>query len=1205
VALANRDRAALARLIREFAPARIVDDALISLGELELERGSFAAAERAWRRASPAANPALHAARLQLLQLLRHRFEGFPDALAAFRRDHPKATGYLAGQEGVLGDRLQAVYDIERNAVEPPDVIAEDWTTFQAEPSRNADRQSPLPLRFSYLNRWKTRYPADGADRNAAPSVMQQHPRTMAFHPVVLGNTAFIADAARVTAFDLLTGESTILHDVRKGRRIADLSVQFPPERDARHTLTLGDGMLFARLGTVAFSEEEPRSFLVGIGPIKANRDKIADWDAYWHLTPPDPLAIWEGAPIVLGDRLYATYSRMQGDRLATAIACYTGLNQPNELPELVWQRDLCESSIEGTGTPAMRHELLTIAESNVVYLSHTGVMMALDLDQGKPVWALRYRRNETTGYRDLNPAVYADGRLYMAPNDSDGITCVDAFTGRVIWERGELDVVQLMGVSSGRIGLATGGDMKGIRALHADDGRNDWIQHDGGGLTTLGRGLLVDDTILWPTRFGIYSLQTTTGQPNGPPIPEVAGNLVWAQGVLLVATGTELMGYVSDRKQLAARQQAIQVHPEDDRLRSDYADALADAQQLPRAATEWQRLVTSPQTDLVDHAQQQWGRYLLASRQAPVSAWQAFRATTPPASWRAEAEYRLQVPPEQLRQQLTDPRQRQALRIDGHGFPSPIAFDWVDRLDPTERMRIATMPAWETRDQLRLQRWWHRVVPPAEIDRAQLLVRLARSYESDYPDAARATWQRLAHEHGELKLPMLDDKLAVAQWVAQHLKKLPINLETPTLPTMTIPLLAREPIDTGEAWPLLHDGKQLIAASATSLDAFDLESGTLAWRVPTPFIVEEVVADADRWIGCGPSGMIAINRSGQLIWIWDVVGRDVTLSAFRTTPGRMAFRWNETRLILIDTETGLVDWSVTSRSDALGIVVFEAMGQITAKSMIWPLSNGSRWLFDLATGRVLHQQLLPEEAVLGAASSRNPWVQAPIVLDAERVIIGSNAQNVECINARSGRTEWSQKIAGARSLTGRCPELRREGRFLLVLIERNFGWQLDCLDVETGRKLWPAPIDLGIEPVELDALIRWKQSLIVPIGSRLFAYDLLSGRPQWQRESNIREPQLFAFANTILITSRQSNGHPFGLPLTDRLRWSPKGVGWALRAWYDGLNERSALMRMVDPRDGQTLQEFMWAVRGTRVEMIAGPQGAVLASAGQARWLK
>jgi hypothetical protein len=101
----------------------------------------------------------------------------------------------------------------------------------------------------------------------------------------------------------------------------------------------------------------------------------------------------------------------------------------------------------------------------------------------------------------------------------------------------------------------------------------------------SFGHGLVTDDTILWPTRVGLYSLDPRTGFPNlkaGSPNPRPNpagtgfGHVVYADGVLVVATPTTVCGYRAEsRKQ----------EPLPDEPPQDWLDALAQAAERARAA--------------------------------------------------------------------------------------------------------------------------------------------------------------------------------------------------------------------------------------------------------------------------------------------------------------------------------------------------------------------------------------------------------------------------------------------------------------------------------------------------------------------------------------------------------------------------------------------------------------------------------------------
>ena len=236
----------------------------------------------------------------------------------------------------------------------------------------------------------------------------------------------------------------------------------------------------------------------------------------------------------------------------------------------------------------------MTISGPNVVYCTDGGTVAALDAQTGRPAWEYRYPRNERATlprYRDLCPPLADGGRIYAAPADTDRLLCLDAFTGRLIWEREGVEVIHLLGVAKGRLIATFGGPVRGIRGLNlrtgADSGTGGWTIHDDGGELTFGRGLVTEEAIVWPTQHGLHFLDPSDGTPlrspiRGPrppksgrnvPLPpeshQAFGNLCYADGVLVVTTATEVWGYVSEAKKLGDRRKAVDADPDNpDRAR-------------------------------------------------------------------------------------------------------------------------------------------------------------------------------------------------------------------------------------------------------------------------------------------------------------------------------------------------------------------------------------------------------------------------------------------------------------------------------------------------------------------------------------------------------------------------------------------------------------------------------------------------------------
>jgi outer membrane protein assembly factor BamB len=182
-------------------------------------------------------------------------------------------------------------------------------------------------------------------------------------------------------------------------------------------------------------------------------------------------------------------------------------------------------------------------------------VVVALDAISGRPAWAYRYPQRESDshpGVRDLAPAVYADGRLYVAPADSDRIICLSSTHGRPLWESRPVEVGHLLGIAGDRLIFTSAGRPRGIRAVAASTGDDlrSWCQPDtGADLPSAGRGVLAGGLVFWPTQRGLVLLDREDGQPADIDPTRLrhirTGNLAVGDGCLAVADGAELTVYV------------------------------------------------------------------------------------------------------------------------------------------------------------------------------------------------------------------------------------------------------------------------------------------------------------------------------------------------------------------------------------------------------------------------------------------------------------------------------------------------------------------------------------------------------------------------------------------------------------------------------------------------------------------------------------
>jgi outer membrane protein assembly factor BamB len=602
----------LRRVAAEAFCSRPALAALTQLGDRAFAAGRFDEADGWWRLLTPLGPPAAQqdgmrypdppeelAVRTRAKRLLAHLFAGragWREELSAFAKRYPRASGKLAGRTGTYAQVIQEVADLR--ATRPP-AAQSSWLTFGGDGQRGRVAAAPPRVleRLSQLCRagpaWKFDLAARGLqeippnDRGGRSVSMA---RRLAFHPVVVGRHALVADARYVTAYDLGTGKADVWYDA--GLIFGGLNprLALPAPLDLRYTLTAAEGCVFARLGsqTVRDVRPDPRagdrpggmkaesceSLLVCLAVNPGPGGERRRWMVSAFNVDRKEYAVFEGAPLVADGRVYIAATRFEGDRVVTAVHCYPA-HPEDSTPAPLWRTDVCETrELLPAGAEAAadlsarpRHHLLTLAGPRVVYCSHSGAVVALDGLTGKREWAFKYARREVREpadlpvLRELAPCLFAAGRLYAAPSDSEFLYCLDPATGATVWKRERLDAVHLLGVGQGKLIFTTWRNPQqgktqagGLRAVGADDGSDSagWLlPDDGGGLAPFGRGLLLGELVLWPTArkpYGVFAVRQRDGeQPDNPSLLHriPSGNLVYANGCLLVADCCTLHAFV------------------------------------------------------------------------------------------------------------------------------------------------------------------------------------------------------------------------------------------------------------------------------------------------------------------------------------------------------------------------------------------------------------------------------------------------------------------------------------------------------------------------------------------------------------------------------------------------------------------------------------------------------------------------------------
>ncbi len=1176
-AMAERDRAALRRLVEEAFCTRAAEKAIDRLGDLAFERGRFDEAEEWWRLLTPLPDPSrdnttrgsalvypdpsLDPARLQAKQLLARLFSdpnskgrtGKTDrqdgewlaVLEDYRRRHAKAEGTLCGRKGKYIETLLALAE-ERQKTGVSD--RDDWTTFGGDPSRGklVPASQDILDRLSALCREGPTWTFDLQRRTRqdqaefSPAVNAAQARTLAFHPVVVGHRIFVADARRVTAYDARSGQSEQWYDAARLNGGVNPNVDLPAHADLRYTLTAANDRLYARLGAQDIGRETPMPMRLGFEPKPARENETLL--ACFGISPDDKTehfrwsdrgivhanAFFEGAPLVSGGRVWIASTRYQENRCIRAIQCYAD-GDASKPP--LWQRDLCESGEAKLGDSRFRHELLTLAGTQLVYCTHDGAVIALDAATGRTNWAVRYPRRtldrEEPELKDLAPVLYAAGRFYVAPADSDSLLCLDPATGCTLWELEPLRVVHLLGVGQGQLIFTTPG---GIRGVRADTGAPSWtVPEIGGislldGLTPSGRGLLIGDLVLFPTvrprhdsgpnlETIVYALRQRDGRPADSPaalhrLP--SGNIAYANGILVVADRRTLSVFAPPRLLLSERRAAVRHDPNSAEALLDLAKAEGDAGQDNAALRTLRQLQATLQRDektkrkklLVEsHLLEQ--RFLLrsAGRAAEDERWtEAAEFFNRAASLPLSPRYRLHG-------LLAEARMwRRAKRTDRENTV------W-DSIRKNERMNAIPIVD---------RRGWPLFVRPGD----------KRSRVNPVQEPKASTHDTPSNKPNSPPL-----------YRAWH-----------------VSLAKDEAVLEGETEELLTgwaDGRLCARRAAT---------GAPRWTTRLPFVPRWAGSSGAGLLVAGDRGIVSLRRdSGEILWHFPAPEQSLypssrlkeervvldprplqPLSAFHLKRGRLFFLQGQRRLFAIHVETGTLLWDRLA-PDAL-LELPPPRGLFSAhfhagEATILVQSSSRRWLLDAATGRCIHETV----------DDRERWRQPPLALDQRSLCLIADNKNLELLDAKTGRRQWIYRPPGGTVFSGEMPSVLGNGNALFFVQPLNVGYSLIRLDPASGKSHWPRSLLLDAKELQPSAWSLDAETLYTIEEDQLTARATADGKVVWQRP-------LRGFARW--------QTHRVGSSLVV----SPSGaIEWQWRSWLG--REAMCPVAFYDPKTGQLIQ--------------------------------
>jgi outer membrane protein assembly factor BamB len=364
--------------------------------------------------------------------------------------------------------------------------------------------------------------------------------------------------------------------------------------------------------------------------------------------------------------------------------------------------------------------------------------------------------------------------------------------------------------------------------------------------------------------------------------------------------------------------------------------------------------------------------------------------------------------------------------------------------------------------------------------------------------------------------------------------------------------VLRRRTVSGRVAWhsKLIHDSAvfheladDLVVAGAHGLSRVRQSDGSVVWRVR--------IDDGPAMPGAVPIAPFPTLEEKQ---------PHRTLDAVRIAGSCVVAQRGQREVLAFDLESGTCQWCFRLPKDGADDLIEGSIATLN-----------HRVLLRSASGE-LHCLRVDDGKLLFRLPAPTPWLSGPVAVD-DQTFLYADGPILRAVDISTGVERWRYAPTNVHSLAGSSLQAMRDGSQVLVVVERNYGWEFERLHLDGRREL--GTIFVGRDPVDLSRSASIGSIHALHVGDRIIALDRDRGGRLWSRPVSSPTPWRVRAARNVLMLSadfasahhannmRDGNDRSVALPTQLDLR---RRLG---RAYYASV-DRTFPVTAIDPANGK-----------------------------------